>query len=218
MALFTRKPPPMPLALPTQGGFLIDTCTFSSIRKPGPNQEALRQWYGGLDRGQRILADCVNGEMHFGVLNAEEEKMHKLARSLRRDLAVTQGEARLVRASLPIQDEYNRLRAIRALKNFWITQPGQRLPSSGGDVALAAFSRVTGFPIASDNERDFRAIHKVAPLPGLYLPLAGRWADLGCDIPAGYALAVPVRERWERFPSSLVRSLLRWLSWRLRLG
>ncbi|MCJ2109213.1 hypothetical protein MKK70_28385 [Methylobacterium sp. E-041] len=218
MMLFKRAPVPRMIALPAQGGFLIDTCTFSSIRKPGPNQSALRQWYASLDRGQRILPDCINGEMLFGVLHAEERKMLKLARSLRRDLTITQGEARIVRASLPVQEEFHRLRAKPALKNFWITQPNQKLPSSGGDVMLAAFSRVTGFPIASDNERDFLAIHRVAPLPGLYLPVAGRWAELGRELPAGYAAARQVRDRPERFLIKWVRRLMRRMAWRLRLG
>ena len=63
-----------------------------------------------------------------------------------------------------------------ALRNFARTQPNQKRPANTGDLWLAAIAVEQGTPVATRDVSDFRRVHDVAPLPGIFDPWSGTWA------------------------------------------
>ncbi|MCB4802809.1 hypothetical protein PUR23_14375 [Methylorubrum populi] len=155
-------------------GFLLDTNVYSDVRK-GLSVKAC-EWYAALGSERRYLAWCVLQELLTGAFAADATKNLEFALRLQAWTRFLIGTEGLVFPTVEVTVECSRLRAEPKLKSLWMTQPKQAIPNSGADVDLAALSRITGIPIASENIAHFKMIHALFEIPGLYVPSTGKWA------------------------------------------
>ena len=155
-------------------GFLLDTNVYSDVRKRLSLKAC--EWYAALGPERRYLAWCVLQELLAGAFAADGTQNLEFARQLQawaRSLIETEG---LLFPTVEVTVECSRLRAEPKLRNLWMTQPKQAIPNSGADVDLAALSRITGIPVASENVAHFKMIDAQFKIPGLYVPSTGKWA------------------------------------------
>jgi toxin FitB len=164
--------------------FLLDTNVVSELRAKRPDPEVLR-WVDA-NRGRVAISVVAVQEIQAGAELARPGAPEAAAR-------IEAWLDGIVAAGLPLPGGtpepaqilspgpraarlVGRMQEHPALRNFARTQPNQRRPANAGDLWVAAIAAEQGAPVATRDVDDFRRIHGVVPLPGVYDPWAGRWA------------------------------------------
>lgn len=163
--------------------FLLDTNVVSELRLKRPHPEVLR-WVDA-NRGRVAITIVAVQEIQVGVELARPGAPAAAARIeawldgiVTAGLPLPGGPPEPVRIFSPgprAARMVGRMQEHPALRHFARTQPDQRRPSNSGDLWLAAIAVETGAAVATRNIDDFRRIHAVEALPGLYEPWRAEW-------------------------------------------
>jgi toxin FitB len=156
------------------GFILLDTSVLSEARKEIPDQDVLG-FLLQLPPGVLAVPEAAIFELERGAL-----KKAKTDPVL--GLAYSQWLDELLRTDIwlpPVNTDVRRLMARMAstpdLQRFWISKGEPPSMKFGCDPEIAATAIVYEMPIATCDVRDFLAIGKHFPIPGVYSPLDGRW-------------------------------------------
>lgn len=164
--------------------FLLDTNVVSELRTKRPRPEVLR-WVDA-NRGRVAITVVTVQEIQAGAELARPGAPEAAARiEAWLDGIVTAGLPLPGAAPEPVQIVspgplaarlVGRMQEHPALRNFARTHPNQKRPANTGDLWLAAIAVEQGAPVATRDVGDFRRIHDVVPLPGIFDPWSGTWA------------------------------------------
>ncbi|WP_374370729.1 PIN domain-containing protein [Dongia sp.] len=156
--------------------FLLDTDIVSNTRKAKPHPKLLG-WLGTVPPDTLAISAMTVFELEAGIsqLRAGGNAAKAEEISLWLDGLIASGSLPVLPIDHQVARLYGRMFATPGLKNFLWSAPESKQPKSGGDLILSATAIVHGAVIATNNARDFLAIHLHFPLPGIYLPFSDEW-------------------------------------------
>ncbi|PVE55334.1 type II toxin-antitoxin system VapC family toxin [Rhizobium rhizogenes] len=152
---------------------LLDTTILSARAKKRP-PEGLRDW---LAKATEVATLCicfpVLTEIKRGLYLSREEDTK--ARVLRTIEDIEQSDFIYLGLGRETEDILARMMATPALKKFWFPNPAQRGQRVSHDLMISAVAVAYGTPILT-MDGDFAEIDRHFRLPGVYNPLADKWA------------------------------------------
>lgn len=155
--------------------FILDTDILSNLRKARPHPNLLR-W---IERtGWEELATTVMTvvEIQVGIERARRADSAAAAH-VEAWLAglLEAGAPQVLALDVRAAPILGRMYETPELRNFLVQPPGAGKTKTGADLAIAAIAIAQGAAIATNNDRDFLAIDRHFPLPGLFNPIADKW-------------------------------------------
>lgn len=173
---------------------LLDTDIVSLMGRQRP-PPGLRPWLLRLGTSRLGISFPVIAELERGAhllkpsnpVRAEEIRSW-ISQVLQTDfhfLGMTSEVARI----------YAEMTTIPCLRHMWTVQRKQKSNRLGHDLMIASVAIAFGAPIISCNVKDYLAIDRQFPLPGLYQPLEGVWHVLPPEI-----IILPPLDRGEPDP------------------
>lgn len=155
--------------------FILDTDILSNLRKARPHPNLIH-WIESV--GWERLATTVMTivEIQVGIERARRADIDVAAR-------VEAWLAGLIEVGapqvLPLETGaamiLGRMHETPELRNFLVHPPGASKSKTGADLAIAAIAIACDAVIATNNDRDYLAIDRHFPLPGLFNPLTETW-------------------------------------------
>lgn len=155
--------------------FILDTDILSNLRKARPHPN-LVHWIEGI--GWERLATTVMTivEIQVGIERARRADA-AVAASVETWLAgmIGVGAPQVLALETDAALILGRMYETPELRNFLVHPSGARKSKTGADLAIAAIAIAHGAVIATNNDRDYLAIDRHFPLPGLFNPLTETW-------------------------------------------
>jgi len=154
---------------------LLDTDIVSNLRKKKPHPRLLI-WIEEAGWDELATTALTVMEIQIGIERARRTDM-AIAEEVQQWLAelIETGMPQI----LPLDTEaailLGRMRETPELRDFLVQHPGAKETKTGADLAIAAIAITRGAVVATNNEKDFLAIGRYFPLPGLYNPFLGEW-------------------------------------------
>lgn len=153
--------------------FLLDTNVISNSSKTKPDEQISR-WLSAQSR--IAIPFAVILEVEIGISQAFPNNPAKaLALSGWLD-GLLQTEFEYAVPTPAVARQLAAMYCCNRLSHLWYTdpdKPNKRRP--GQDLFVAATAIVYDFPIATCDEKDYRAIAEQFPLPGVFNPSTGAW-------------------------------------------
>ncbi len=156
--------------------FIIDTDVVSELRKRSPHPHLL-DWLKQIEPQQVGIPLSVIFEIQNGIeglrTNGRVEKADEIDAWLGRLLKLY-GE-HVIAPNIDVARLQARMFSTPRLKNFLWPSPNSTKPKFGIDLIVAATAIVFDGAVVTFNVKDYQAVHKHFPLPGLFNPKDGEW-------------------------------------------
>ena len=159
--------------------YLLDTNVVSVLGMLKPNPDVIN-WIEAAPPRSPAIAWSTVYELQYGIENARNAGSHRTV-AYERALGelLDDRRFRVLRPTTEAAGMRARMHATPALRSFFVQQPGSRRQSTGEDLTIAATAIAAGAVVVTSNVKDFSAIDRYFPLPGLLDPVADRRVGLG---------------------------------------
>jgi toxin FitB len=154
---------------------ILDTDIVSNLRKKKPHPRLLI-WIEETGWDELATTALSVMEIRIGIERARRNDPAVAAEvQLWLDGLLAAGTPQV----LPLDTEaailLAKMRETPSLKDFLVQHPSAKETKTGADLAIASIAIAHSAVIATNNDKDFLAIDRHFPLPGLYNPFDGRW-------------------------------------------
>ena len=147
---------------------------MSDLRKRRPHQN-LVTWLQSLPATSLWMSTVTIAEIQCGIFQVRDQTVATAVR-LWLDGMLRDGRFGIIDVELGAALLLGQMWAAPALRDFLVGDTRSRKIKNGADLAIAAAGIARGMTIATRNIADFRKIHALFPLPGLFDPFKSVWA------------------------------------------
>ncbi|MCK8780808.1 PIN domain-containing protein [Rhizobium sp. NTR19] len=168
------------------GNFLLlDTDIVSQIGRQRP-PPGLREWLAALGPKRAAISFPSIAELRRGAHLLEKTYPGKAAALTAWIDEVLGSGFRMLAMTPNVAAVYARMTSTPDLRSMWTVQRGAKHNRLGHDLMVASVAIAHGAPLLTANTKDYRRIHELFPLPGVYDPLRRKWDVRPCrevDLP-----------------------------------
>ena len=155
---------------------ILDTDIVSNLRKKKPHPR-LAAWIEAIGWDELATTALTVMEIQIGIERARrvdrvvaEAVQHWL------DDLLAAGTPQILPLDAAAAVILAKMRETPSLKDFLVQHLSAKEAKTGAGLAIASIAIAFGAAIATNNDKDFLAIDRHFPLPGLYNPFENQWS------------------------------------------